>query len=78
MPAFYERALRFLARRGLAPDPAETARLFAARVEASAPERGPAFSRLTWHYERARFGAAVLTDSELQDATRALEMLRAR
>jgi transglutaminase-like putative cysteine protease len=78
MPAFYERALRFLARRGLAPDPAETARQFAARVEASAPERGPAFSRLTWHYERARFGAAVLTDSELQDATRALEMLRAR
>ena len=78
MPTFYQRALRFLARRGLIPGPAETARQFAARVEASAPERGPAFIRLTRHYERARFGAAVLTDSELQDATRALEVLRAR
>ncbi|HEY7433917.1 MAG TPA: DUF3488 and transglutaminase-like domain-containing protein [Methylomirabilota bacterium] len=78
MPAFYQRALRFLARRGLIPGPAETARQFAARVEASVPERGPAFVRLTRHYERARFGAAVLTDSELQDTTRALEVLRAR
>jgi transglutaminase-like putative cysteine protease len=78
MPAFYERALHLLARRGLAPDPAETARQFAARVAAAAPERGGAFSRLTRHYERARFGAVSLTDSELQDATHALDALRAR
>jgi transglutaminase-like putative cysteine protease len=78
MPAFYARALRLLARRGLAPDPAETARQFAARVAVASPERGSAFSRLTHHYERARFGAAALTDSELQDATRALDTLRAR
>jgi hypothetical protein len=77
MPAFYARALRLLARRGLAPDPAETARQFAARVAVASPERGSAFSRLTHHYERARFGAAALTDSELQDATRALDTLRA-
>jgi hypothetical protein len=76
VPAFYERALRLLARRGLAPGPAETARQFAARVGASAPERGPAFGRLTQHYERARFDDTPLSDAEWQDATRALEALR--
>jgi transglutaminase-like putative cysteine protease len=78
VPAFYARALRLLARRGLAPDSAETARQFAARVAAAAPERAGAFARLTGHYERARFGAAALTDSELQDALLALDALRAR
>jgi hypothetical protein len=78
MPAFYARALRLLARRGLTPGGAETARQFAARVAESAPERAPAFIRLTRHYERARFGAVVLTEPELQDATRALDRLRAR
>jgi len=78
MPAFYERALRFLARRGLAPEAAETARQFASRVAVASPERGSAFSRLTHHYERARFGAAALTDSELQDAAHALDTLRTR
>jgi len=78
MPAFYERALRLLARRGLAPGAAETARQFAARVTLASPEDGSAFSRLTHHYERARFGAAALTDPELQDATQALDTLRAR
>jgi hypothetical protein len=78
MPAFYERALRLLARRGLAPDAAETARQFASRVGEGAPDRATAFSRLTYHYERARFGAAALTESELQDAARALDTLRTR
>jgi len=78
MPVFYERALRLLARRGLVPALAETARQFATRVAATAPERGTAFARLTRHYERARFGAVALTDSELRDATRALDALRAR
>ncbi|HXA94180.1 MAG TPA: DUF3488 and transglutaminase-like domain-containing protein [Candidatus Dormibacteraeota bacterium] len=75
MPAFYERALRLLARRGLAPAPAETARQFAARVGGSAPERGEAFARLTGHYERARFGGAGLSETERDDVTRALAAL---
>ncbi len=37
MPRFYERALRQLARRGLAPGPAETARQFCGRAGAAAP-----------------------------------------
>jgi protein-glutamine gamma-glutamyltransferase len=78
MPAFYERALRFLARRGLAPGVAETARQFASRVEEAAPARAAAFGRLTSYYERARFGDAALTEAERQDAARALAALRRR
>ena len=69
MPAFYERALRLLARRGLAPDAAETARQFAARVEERAPDRAAAFDRLTGYYERARFGDAALSEAERQEVT---------
>jgi hypothetical protein len=76
MPAFYQRALRLLARRGLAPGAAETARQFAARVGAAAPDRADAFARLTRHYERARFGAAALSPIEWQDVARSLEGLR--
>jgi hypothetical protein len=76
MPAFYQRALRLLARRGLAPGAAETARQFAARVRAAAPDRADAFARLTRHYERARFGAAALGPIEWQDVARSLEGLR--
>jgi uncharacterized protein with von Willebrand factor type A (vWA) domain len=78
MPAFYERALRFLARRGLAPGAAETARQFASRVGERAPERAAAFGRLTGYYERARFGDAPLSEAERQDVTRSLAALRAR
>jgi hypothetical protein len=78
MPAFYGRALRLLARRGLFPGAAETARQFASRVEAAAPERAEAFARITEHYERTRFGRAALTESDRQDVTRALAALRAR
>ena len=78
MPAFYERALRLLARRGLAPDAAETARQFAARVEERAPDRAAAFDRLTGYYERARFGDAALSEAERQEVTRALAALSAR
>jgi transglutaminase-like putative cysteine protease len=78
MPAFYGRALRLLARRGLFPGASETARQFASRVEAAAPERAEAFSRITEHYERTRFGRAALTESDRQDLTRALAALRAR
>jgi hypothetical protein len=77
VPAFYLRALRLLARRGLAPAAAETARQFATRVGATAPERAEPFARLTRHYERARFGAAALSETEWQDVTLALETLAA-
>lgn len=77
VPAFYARALRLLARRGLEPGAAETARQFASRVRAVAPERAEAFARLTRHYERARFGAAALGEAEWQDVTRSLAALAA-
>ncbi|MGH7403520.1 MAG: DUF4129 domain-containing transglutaminase family protein, partial [Candidatus Rokuibacteriota bacterium] len=78
MPAFYSRALRLLARRGLAPGAAETARQFASRVGERAPERAAAFARLTRYYERARFGDAALSEAEWQDVTRALAALGSR
>ena len=78
MPAFYERALRLLARRGLAPDAAETARQFASRVGERAPDRAAAFGRLTGYYERARFGDAPLSDAERQDVARSLAALAGR
>ncbi len=77
-PVFYERALRLLARQGLAPAAAETARQFAARVGAAAPQRGEPFARLTVLYERARFGDRALTEREWQDVSRDLSALRAR
>jgi hypothetical protein len=78
MPAFYERALRLLARRGLSPAAAETARQFAGRVRAAVPDRADAFTRLTRHYERARFGASALSEIEWDDVTRSLAVLSAR
>jgi len=78
MPPFYARALRVLARRGLFPGAAETARQFAARVQATAPERAAAFRCLTAHYERTRFGATELSEAEWQDVARALVALGAR
>jgi protein-glutamine gamma-glutamyltransferase len=77
VPAFYQRALRLLARRGLAPAAAETARQFAARVGAVAPDGAEPFARLTRHYERARFGATALSETEWQDVTLALDALAA-
>jgi Domain of unknown function (DUF4129) len=77
VPAFYERALRLLARRGLSPASAETARQFARRVGTAAPERAEPFARLTRHYERARFGTTALTETEWQDVTHALDALAA-
>jgi transglutaminase-like putative cysteine protease len=77
-PVFYERALRLLARQGLAPAAAETARQFATRVGAAAPRRGEAFARLTALYERARFGDTALTEGEWRDVSQALAALAAR
>jgi transglutaminase-like putative cysteine protease len=78
MPAFYERALRLLARRGLAPGAAETARQFASRVGERAPDRAAAFGRLTSYYERSRFGHAPLSEAERQDVLRSLASLSTR
>jgi protein-glutamine gamma-glutamyltransferase len=61
MPAFYARALRALARRGLTPRAGETAREFAQRVPAAAVA---ALASLTTAYEHVRFGGAVLGADE--------------
>jgi hypothetical protein len=78
MPRFYQRALRQLARRGLAPDPAETARQFCGRAGATAPVCAAPLARITGAYERARFGAVPLTDAELSDVERCLVELEKR
>lgn len=64
MPRFYARALRALARRGLAPAPGETAREFAGRAHAQFPASGSAVGCVTAAYERVRFGALALTRTE--------------
>ena len=73
VPAFYRRALRVLARRGLAPGAGETAREFADR-SACAAWAGPLAS-ITGAYERVRFGGADLTAAELADVDLALASL---
>jgi len=62
MPAFYARALRVLARRGLAPGAGETAREFARRAPAA--PWAPPLAQLTGAYERVRFGGAALAPDE--------------
>jgi hypothetical protein len=64
LPRFYERALRALRRRGLRPEPSETAREFAARVARGAPACAEGFAALTAAYERVRFGEARLSPGE--------------
>ncbi len=72
MPRFYERALRQLARRGLAPAPAETARQFCGRAGVAEPACAAPFRRITTAYERARFGDLSLTEAEVSDVERCL------
>lgn len=67
MPGFYARALRVLARRGLAPGAGETAREFGARAAATLPGAASALARLTNGYERVRFGEATLDVGERAD-----------
>jgi protein-glutamine gamma-glutamyltransferase len=62
MPGFYARALRVLARRGLAPGAGETAREFARRAPAA--PWAPPLAQLTGAYERVRFGGAALGPDE--------------
>jgi protein-glutamine gamma-glutamyltransferase len=63
-PRFYARAMRGLARRGLTPEPGETAREFALRVARLVPPWAAPLAALTAAYERCRFGAATLTAQE--------------
>ena len=76
MPRFYARALRALARRGVAPATGETARELVARA-GGGPEA--ALARLTGAYERVRFGGAALTATEMAEVEACLAALeRAR
>jgi len=75
MPRFYDRALRLLARRGLEPEPAETARQFCGRVRDASPALAEPIALLTAEYERARFGAAALTEPEMREVERCLDVL---
>jgi hypothetical protein len=75
MPAFYARALRVLARRGLAPAAGETAREFSARAGGRAPAYGPPLARLTDGYERVRFGGAQLDAAEAAALDRCVSAL---
>ena len=77
-PRFYERALRALARRGLSPEPAETARQFWARAQFEAPGCGEPLARITTTYERARFGLTALTEGEMREVERCLLVLERR
>ncbi len=67
-PAFYRRALRAAARRGLRPAPGETAREFSGRVAGLSPAAGPTFTRVTALYGRARFGGSPPTRAEIAEA----------
>jgi protein-glutamine gamma-glutamyltransferase len=71
-PAFYVRALRLLARRGLVPAAGETARELLRRAPAAWT---PALARLTAAYERVRFGGVALTPAESADVDAALAAL---
>jgi len=59
-PAFYRRALRLLARRGLRPGAGETAREFERRVAELGAAEARGFGQIRSLYERTRFGGVVL------------------
>lgn len=61
----YERMLKRLARLGLRPGPAETAREFCERVIVRLPDRGEVLRELTRVYEKVRFGGATIAQEEL-------------
>jgi transglutaminase-like putative cysteine protease len=75
-PAFYARALRILARRGLRPLGSETAREFSRRVGLSRPASAEPFRRLTAAYEHRRFNGARLGPTEQAEIDRCLRRLR--
>ena len=71
-PRFYERALRALARRGLSPEPSETARQFWARARRETPVCAEPLARITATYELARFGLTAPTEEEMREMERCL------
>lgn len=75
---FYEQALRRLARQGLRPGPAETAREFCGRVAREAPDLSEPLARLTAAYERCRFGGRPLAPGEAAEVAAALAALGRR
>jgi protein-glutamine gamma-glutamyltransferase len=77
-PRFYERALRALARRGLFPEPAETARQFWARARRATPACGEPLARITSTYERVRFGLTEPSEEEMREVERCLLALERR
>lgn len=76
LPAFYARALRLLARRGLRRDPVTTARSFARQVEHTVPGAAArTFARITEAYLRQRFSGVPAGDlsrdlDQLRDSLR--------
>jgi hypothetical protein len=76
VPRFYARTLRVLARRGLRPEPWETARRFSARAAVALPAAAAPIDRLTHHYERARFGGG-LAPAEAAEAERLVAQIEA-
>jgi len=74
--AFYERALRLLARRGHTHPPSVTAREFAERF-ADRPELREPVAELTALYERVRFGETPLTPDDSRHAAALLSQLAA-
>jgi protein-glutamine gamma-glutamyltransferase len=77
-PGFYRRALRAVARRGLRPGKAETAREFSGRVARLGPAADAAFMRVTALYERTRFGGTTPSRAEVAEAEAALAALGRR
>jgi transglutaminase-like putative cysteine protease len=77
-PRFYERALKALARRGVSPEPAETARQFCARAQLEAPAWADPLAQITAAYERVRFGLSLPTEAELREVERCLTALERR
>src|SRR5262245_60421294 len=78
MPRFYGRALRLLARRGLSPGPAETARQFCERAATMFPADAAPLTHITGAYERTRFGAVILSDTEVAQVEKSLAELAQR
>jgi hypothetical protein len=76
VPRFYARALAALARRGLRPAPAETAREFCHRVGRDAPGAGAALGRITAVYERCRFAGRPPAPAETAELDACLRILR--
>jgi transglutaminase-like putative cysteine protease len=78
IPRFYARALRALARRGLAPASGETAREFLVRVRRERAGLAEPFATITESYERVRFGGVTLTGDERAAIGRSMQLLSRR